>query len=393
MDRETKYILMCKDDEILSFNVDFAQEKVVFIEELSRFDKAPYIFKQSNNNHHALQRFFDYRKISSNRSDLDDILKATGCKTSLELAFKGHNLSLSNHYWAKKENEKLKYEDINFFTNKWDDSFAKAVLSNNYEALANCDLNVPDVTTGGWGVKGWIYDNGPKLYKVGIDQSHPEEAIAEVLASRIARKIFNKNECLEYKLKKIFNRYASVCSPLVGVDEELIPLSVALPNEIQLIYSKRNTDRDAQTLLFKKLKENGLEDLSQHFVKLFCLKSLCFVSDLHFNNLSVIRNLSTGKLKVAPIYDLGGAFGSSKTGRQFLEKTDKSTLFVIYFAFGGLDPNWDYSWYHKEKLIGFEEEIRKYLSKSDFYKGDRLELAIEIFKQQKKDLDDLAEKK
>ena len=34
----------------------------------------------------------------------------------MDLLFKGHGLSLSNHYWFKKENEKPSYDDINFFT-------------------------------------------------------------------------------------------------------------------------------------------------------------------------------------------------------------------------------------------------------------------------------------
>ena len=113
-------------------------------------------------------------------------------------------------------------------------------------------------------------------------------------------------------------------------------------------------------------------------------------NDLHFDNMSVIRNVNTGKIRVAPIYDLAGAFGTSRHGREMLSNITKSTYFLIYYLFSGLDPTWDYSWYNKDNLTGFEEEIRDILSKSDFYTPELIERVIEVFHQQKASLDELS---
>ena len=381
--------LMYQDFEVLTFEVDYKKERIRIIEKLEHFDKAPYGVTEDS---FKLMRFFNARSISAQRSDYEAILKATKCKSGFELSFKGHGLSLANHYWFKREGEDLKYGDINFFANKWDDTFGRAVLSGDYEALKTCDLNVPDIVISGWGVKGWIYDNGPKLYKLGIHNEYPEEAICEVLAAKLASRLLSPEEVLQYELKTINGKYASVSKPLITVDEELVPLSILLPPAWYLMFKEKNANRDLSKEFFKKVENYDMPELYQFFVKVSCLRTLCFVSDLHFDNLSAIRNMKTGKLKMAPLYDLGGAFGSSESGKSMITNANKGTLLIIYFMFGDLSPDWDYSWYKPEKLVGIEDVIREYLSKSDFYNPEIIDCVIEIYHQQKKTLDEIAKK-
>lgn len=387
---------MYKNDEVLSFVVIFDERnQIEILEKLEHFDKAPYGINNDSTNediNDKLLTFFSTRCIPSPREDYDKIIKAFNCRDSFELVFKGHGLSLSNHYWFKKEGENLKYEDINFFTNKWDDSFARAVLNNDYEALKTADTNVPDILTSGWGIKGWLYEDGPKLYKLGIDATHNEEAVAEVLASKLANRLFNKGEAVEYELKMINGHYASVSKPMLNINEELIPLSRVLPRDIYSLFASKNIDAKYKDMFFQKIKEQNIPGLYRFFVKLMCLRSLCFVSDLHFENMSLIRNLTTNERRIAPIYDLGGSFGSTRRGRSFLANIDKGGLFIIYYIFGGLDPNWDYSWYNKDSLNGFEDEIRNMLSLCDFYTPELIESIIKVYKYQKSSLDELSKK-
>ena len=387
---------MYQNDEVLSFQACFGKKnKIEVIEKLAHFDKAPYGMKEDSSIeelNRVLFKFFNGRTIASARWDYRDILKATKCKDEFELSFKGHGLSLSNHYWYRKEDERLRYEDINFFTNKWDDSFGRAVLNEDYKALETACLNVPDIVTAGWAVKGWIYDGEPKLCKLGIDKGHSEEALGEVLASELAQRMFSKDEVLEYKLKMINGQYASVSKCMVGIDEEMVPLSSVLPNELYFLYTNRRDDREFFERFLYKLTEYGYAYLNQFFVKLKCLKSLCFVRDLHFGNISIIRNLTTGAIRVAPIYDLAGAYGGTKRGRDFLANLNKGTIFMVYFFFGRLDPKWDYSWYDPDQLIGFEDEMRKILSESDFYTDELIDNIIAVYQNQKQTLDEMAEK-
>ena len=398
MEKKEKYILMYKNDEVLSFTVSFGKSsKVEIIKKLSHFDKAPYGMKDDSSLDelkNILFRFLNERTIAGPRWDYVDIIKYTGVKDAFELSFKGHGLSLSNHYWYKKEDENLKYEDINFFTNKWDDSFAKAVLSGNYEALRNVDLNVPDIVTDGWSIKGWLYENGePRLYKIGIAKDHSEEPLAEVLSSRLAKRMFGSGQSLEYELKEIYGKYASCCKTLIKVDEELIPLVRVVSPTLSNLYSAKFNDHNLTKPFFEELSKCDIPGIYEFFIKLSCWRTLCFANDLHFNNLSVIRNIKTGQMRLAPLFDFGSSFGGSEKARAFLSHPNKASYLIIYFLYGDLDPNWDYSWYHKESLDGFEEEIKETLSKSEFYTPELIQNILNVYHYQKDSLTSLAEHK
>ena len=389
-----KLILMFKDEEVLAFNVDYSNERIMFLEKLDGFNRAPYGISEDGNDINAkLISFFMRRTIAPQRSDYEKILNATDSKSGFDFSFKGHGLSLSNHYWFKRDGENLRYSDINFFTNKWDDSFARAILKEDYEALKHCDLNVPDIVTPGWGVKGWIYDNGPKLYKLGIHADHPDEAICEVLASKLAKRMFDSGEVTDYELKKVNGKYASISSCMIDINEEMVSMHDFLPPELGFMYLGKDKNKSLGKKFFEKVAELGLPDIYNFFVKLTCFRTLCFISDLHFGNISVIRNLNDGSIRVAPLYDLGGAFGSSKTGKQLIANANSGLLLMIYYLFGDLDPSWDYSWYDPNKLVGFEDEIREYLSKSEFYTPQIIETVIDVYHQQKKTLDDMIKRK
>ena len=388
--------LMYKNYEVLSFSVDFRSYRTTLIKKLEHFDKAPLGVlrnKDSDSIHVSLLRFINHRSIPSSRTDYEEIIKATGMSSGFKLSFQAHGLCLSDHYWFKRKDENYRYEDISFFTNKWDDSFAKALLNQDYEALKHCDLNVPDITTAGWGTKGWICeDDGPKLYKLGINKDHSEEGIGEVLASKIASCIFKEGEYLKYELKKVGDRYASVSPVMLKLDEDLIPLSEFLDSDVYAIYRRKNSDKTAAKQFFDLIKDSEIPGLFEFFVKLSCLRDLCFVSDLHFNNISLIKNSKTGEIRIAPIYDLGGAFGSSRSGQNILSTLDKSTYIMVYYLFSDLDPSWDYSWYNPDNLKGMENTIREYLSKSDFYKPELIDCIIQVYLRQKAVLDETAQK-
>ena len=395
MDRTERYILMYQNNEVCSFDAVFGDRNAIrIVDRLKDFDKAPFGVgdkSDADTMNMALFRFFNGKTIASMRRDCETILKYTGTKSPFELSFKGHGLSLSNHYWFRKEDENLKYEDINFFTNKWDDSFARAVLSGNYEKLSHVDLNVPDIVTAGWGVKGWLIgEDGPRLYKLGIHEGHCEEALAEVLCSKLAQRMFKNNEFWEYRLEKVYGKYASVSKVIIGVDEELVPLSVIVPEELYSLYRQRSSDKIAADKFLERLSDVALPGAKEFFEKLAVWRSLCFVNDMHFDNLCAIRNIKTGQIRMAPAFDFGSAYGSGETGRKILSDINKGTYILIYFAFGDIKPEWDYSWYDPNSLDGFEDDIRETLSISDFYTPQLIDNIIDVYHHQKASLDEFA---
>ena len=392
MKKQEILTLMYKDFEVLSFKVVFGEtNEIQVLQKLDRFDLAPYgMGKNKEEDNRILFKFFNSRSIALQRYDYDAILKNTNSRDDFELSFKGHGLSLSNHYWFKRDGEHLKYDEINFFTNPWDDTFGRAILLGDYEKLRTCDLNVPDIVTQGWSRKAWIYDHGPKLYKLGIMKGHYEDCLGEVLCSRLARRILKADEAVDYQLQQVGEGYASVCAPMIGIDEALVPLSDVLPASLYGLFFTKNQDKELHQQFFEEVKHYGLPFLHDFFVKLACIRSIGFVSDMHFDNISLIRNLKTGAYRIAPLYDLAGAFGTSKSGREFVSNLNTGSYLILYFLFGCLSPDWDYSWYDPSKLDGFEDEIRAVLSKSEFYNDELIDRIIAVYQQQKASLDENA---
>ncbi len=392
--KEKRYILMFEDYEVLLFSVSFDPNGIEVLEKREHFEMAPYqLTKENANLDGTLYTFFARRVIPVTRHGYDKIMEATGCRDSFELVFKGHGLSLSNHYWFKKEDENLKYEDINFFDNRWDDSFARALLNDDFEALRNVNLDVPDTLTQGWAVKGWISEeDGPRLYKLGIQDGHCEESLGEVLTSRLAKRLFKENEVLEYELREWNGRYASVSKPMIKKDEDLVHLSAMLPWSLYKLYRNKNMNKRFGKEFFEEINRSGMGDLYEFFVKLSCLRALCFVPDLHFDNIGIIRNLITKEIHPAPFYDLAGSFGGTMDGQKVLSNLNQGTYLIVYFLYGYLDPNWDLSWYDPSKLEGFEDEIRECLSKSSFYTPKLIDNIIEVYRNQKEAIDSLANK-
>lgn len=390
---EQRLRFMHKDHEVFSFYVDLEENSLRFGKPLKHFEEAPYGMLELGADLDALLwKFFFPRAIPAERPGYKKILETTGYSSGFALSFSGHGLSLSNHYWFLRDDEDLSYKDINFFEHPFDDSFGRALLNGDYEALRHSDLNVPDIVTPGYASKGWLYEDGPKLYKLGIDPAHCEEAIGEALASSLAKRLFGEEGALGYELKRWKDTYASVCAPLASMNEELVPLSSVLPLSLREMVrdpAKRSFDDS----FFAKLSEAGFPTLKEQFVKLSCLRSLSFISDLHFGNLALLKNLEDGSLRPAPFYDLAGAFGGSKRGKALLSNLNEGTLFLVYFLFGGLDPKWDYSWYDPKRLEGFEEEMRLELGKSEFYTPELIENIVRVYARQKEALDDLAKKR
>lgn len=95
------------------------------------------------------------RRVSPNREDITQILDAFGARSTSELAFMGHGLSLTDKLWYRPPGSIKRWEDIDFIDNEWDSAFCTSVLAHDYKKLASCSPDVPDVTTGGYSRKAW----------------------------------------------------------------------------------------------------------------------------------------------------------------------------------------------------------------------------------------------
>ena len=62
------------------------------------------------------------------------------------------------------------------------------------------------------------------------------------------------------------------------------------------------------------------------------------------------KTIPTGNIRMAPIYDLAGAFASSQGARDFLSTVNQATLMIVYFL------------YLIDNIIEVYNEQKKYLN-------------------------------
>ena len=120
-----KYYLMDKNTEIALIEYDTNLNVISKIYKKINFEYAPLnLYANQNrkdfNLEKEMNRWFKGRGIPSWRKDLERLLKNLNVKFSDELLDKAYGLSLSDQYWINPTENKLKWKDINFFTNDFE---------------------------------------------------------------------------------------------------------------------------------------------------------------------------------------------------------------------------------------------------------------------------------
>ena len=354
--------LMQRNRELVDFEVDSETGEVRIIDTASD-DLAVSAGLTRQNGDGVLARLIERRAISPMREDKDDVLAAFGAQSPVDLALRGHGLSLSDQFWYRVSGSTERWEDINFFDNEWDPGFGVAVFNRNYAGLASCSPSTPDATTCGRSVKMWERgDNGIFLIKESL-LADGSDLVGVKLASDLCAALFG-NGC--HVPTSIVERNGKPCSAsplMVAADEEFADGNqLCAIAGIQEMPDKGDGCRMSKELLQSLIEAYaaiGVEDASAHIARMACCNCLALITDSHPGNFGIIRKVGSDAWRPAPFYDLEGSFGFSSDEskiRVFLTNPDLAKLFCAS-RFSFLDPSWDWSWYDPQALEGFEDHI------------------------------------
>ena len=347
------------------------------------------------NGNRALVKLVARRAISPRRADKDDILEAFGAKSTVDLAFMGHGLSLSDQFWYRAPGSSECWEDVNFLDNGWDSGFGAAVLEGAYSRLASCSPDVPEATTSGHAIKAWERSGeGISLVKAAVYPDGSELAGAK-LACDLCRTLFGEGRYVPMTIVKRHGRFCSVSPLMLAADEEL-----ADGNRLSAMAGMRecpgsdgggitakacNASIDAYTAL-------GIVDASAHVAMMACFACLALLLDFNPGNFGAIRKVGAAAWRPAPIFDYDGSFGfpfKSISISQLCENPQFTQLFCAQrFAF--LDPSWDWSWYDPHALDGFEGLIEEALAPYQSLPSNFAELIARLFTMQRMYVNEVA---
>ena len=130
------------------------------------------------------------RMLTLDRTYAKEILNSIGASQNAtdreraQIALSYHCLSLTDVYWVKRQEETLRFAEINLYHHSLDNALVDIALRGHQMTVTNAHLLANDLTTGGCNPKAWVRKaDGFYLYKDG-----GAEAVArEVLASQVCR--------------------------------------------------------------------------------------------------------------------------------------------------------------------------------------------------------------
>lgn len=354
-----KITLMNKNTEVLI--AEYNEQLAVFtkIYEIKNIDYAPVIINQTLKTNHndisALTEWFKGRGIPDWRDDLDLLLSKLGVSTPNELLDKAFGLSLSDQYWIKPLNSRVKYKNINFFENDFNSAdFTNATFSNSNDFNTKISLISPNNTTDGRLKKSWVIQNSKRYLLKGAYKNEVMQPFNEVLASKICERLNIKHT--HYDLGIISDKVVSKCECFIDKDTELVPASQILNN-----CHKNNAYEE----YIEILESHGINNVREKLEDMFILDYIMMNEDRHLNNFGIIRNINTLKwLDVAPIFDNGQSLNILDYNEKEIILNGQGRFFYNVMDFDDiLKKVQDLNRYNIENLNGITEEFENLLHK------------------------------
>lgn len=363
--------------------------KFMRVEKILNPEYAPVSFDMSSEDiaNDSMYDWWGRRKIPASRDMLRNGLANLGLPENTdtaEILTKAYGLSLTDQYWMCPEGSGLKWEDINFFTNRFSDDIGEALFDNSQKD--NPSLMSPDSSLGGGLRKKWkILDDQRCLLKSGTAYS-PVEPYNEVFANYVCDALGIK-DYVHYKISTSENNGKtipiSICPCFISPDTELV-------SGIDIIYSPVGKRSGYPQLSYERYVYTanilGVEDIEDSLSDMFLLDLVINNVDRHYNNFGLIRDVNTLKfVGVAPIYDCGTSM-YAKSSAHMLEhydiESDLSTSRpIIAQSLRGQMKYISSNRLNKVcELYGLETKYRELYSKFNLLPNDQIVKVWSLFK-------------
>lgn len=257
-------------------------------------------------------KFYDWwrdRAIPKTRHGCQDALSKLGYNSTGSALVNNLALSLCDCYWIKPRETDLKWEDVNLFTNDFEDFFGEITLDNNFCIDLRNKTKFNFATSQGELSKKWCIDeNGDRYLVKGNYGNSYQQSLNELFACSI-HKDQDFNNYTRYKLVSLTttnNQDALGCLSYDFCTQNIEMISAW--ELLQTVKIKKNES------LYNPLKKVCLslgmdKEYFENFIDYQIMTDYLITNtDRHMNNISILRNPDTLELiGFAPIYDSGNS--------------------------------------------------------------------------------------
>lgn len=241
------------------------------------------------------------RFVPSDRAFLRKVFEKLKIKSVDELISRTHCASLSDQYWTQKADGNSRWEDVNFYTNSFDDSVGTVLLLNADRDFSEKSLDTPDFTTDGQLPKKWLIKDKIRYLVKGTESVFQQEPFNEWLASDICRKLNLSHveyDVLNSEDKDGEKEYFSRCANFTDETKEFVPAYFVVNS-----FKKSNSDSDFNHFL-KCSAKLGIKNVETDVTNMLLVDFLMSNTDRHYRNFGFLRNSETLEwLGFAPIFD------------------------------------------------------------------------------------------
>ena len=366
------YILMHKNVEVLSFELS-SKNYIDKIIDIYNMEHLPFsTSKDIKLNQKTINEWWLDRSIPVSRDDYSNITNNLPNDSSLSLVVKSHALSLNDQYWIKKDNEKIDYDDISFFSNKYSTDVGDIIVG-----IKNSGNGInyysPDSTSNGNLKKRWQNINGKNYLLKAGSRPNQYEIFNEIIASKVMSML--NIEHVDYKFVVDNNHIYCASLNFISYNEDFVT-AYQLKNS-----KKQRNDISLYNHLLSIYKDIGIYNYQLVIDQMLFVDYILGNTDRHLNNFGVIRDAKTLEfLRAAPIYDTGSCLGFNLTDEEF-----KHEYNIEWKPFqSNKYPNQlkiisNYSWLDIDALKSIPKEVDKLLGHySAYINVSRRETIIEF---------------
>lgn len=304
-------------------------------------------------NRYDLAAWIRARSIPDLRPHLPQALRDARIGSAPELMFSSLGLNLSDQYWFRPIDSEVRWADVNYFQNGYEEAFGSALLVGERVQQGMKPTYSPDVATGGALAKAWTRRDGVDcLLKSGTGGEN-REPYNELLATRMLARLLDEGEYVPYSLVERRGRVLSSCPSMVSCETELVPSA-----DVLCAFGV-SEGRDAYQGYLQACAALGVEAAERSLAKMIVADYLMMNFDRHVYNFGLVRNAeSLDGYRVAPLFDNGCGFccratlGELAHGRYLWESHPFSPYPIQQLALVN-----DFGWYDPSVLEGFDEEI------------------------------------
>lgn len=361
--------LMSKDRPVLEFTYHRKTGQTADLKPLEGISFAPLGIgvRGKSPNKYDLSAWLRARCIPDLRRNVRALLHRGRFASTAELMFDSWGLSLSDPYWLVPAESDVRWSNINYYENGYDQALGDFMLdvpearfSQVASGEAGYSAHTPDVTTAGALVKTWVRKDGVNYLVKGGTGAENREPYNELLATRLLERILEPGEYVPYELVERHGRIYSSCAAMTSLDWELVPAA-----DVMTVFSITE-GRDLHRSYLRALDELGVANAQVAIDKMIAADYLMANFDRHVYNFGLLRNTEQlDRFRVAPLFDNGCGFYSRATTdelrcpRYFWE----SHPFCEYPS-QQLALVEDVSWFDPARLDGFVDEVADVLGRN-----------------------------